>query len=148
MKIMFICTGNTCRSAMAQAMLEKMLKEKNKYNIQVYSCGISAYNGDFPTENAIETMKEYKIDLTNHRATNIFSSNIEEMDLILCATTSHKNIVLSNYENLKDKIFTLKEYVGIKDDPNIKDPWGYTLEVYEECAREINKCLEKLIEKL
>ena len=96
MKIMFICTGNICRSAMAHKMLEKKAKEENK-NIEVYSSGIYAQNGDIPTYEAIQVMKEYGIDLSNHRATNIRNSNIENMDVILCATTAHKNNVIAMY---------------------------------------------------
>ncbi len=112
MKIMFICTGNICRSAMAHMMLAKKAKEENK-NIEVYSCGIYAENGDIPTYEGIETMKEYGIDLKTHRATNIRNSNIENMDVILCATTAHKNNVINMYPKLKDKIFTIKEYARI-----------------------------------
>lgn len=112
MKIMFICTGNICRSAMAHAMLQKMVKEQNK-DVQVYSCGIFAENGDIPTREAIETMKEYGIDLRPHRATNIKNSNIEQMDVILCATTSHKNNVINMYPKLAGKVFTMKEYARI-----------------------------------
>ena len=151
MKIMFICTGNICRSAMAEAMLKKMLQESKKENIEVYSCGISADDGDIPTQNAIEAMAEYGIDLKNHRATNIKYSNIEKMDLILCATLSHKLFVISLYPELKDKIFTLKEYVEEKDEIygiDIKDPWGYNLETYKQCAKEIEEALKKLLEKI
>ena len=112
MKIMFICTGNICRSAMAHVMLEKRAKEANK-NIEVYSCGVFAENGDVSTEEAIETMQEYGIDLKKHRATNIRNSNIENMDVILCATTAHKNNVIAMYPNLKEKVFTMKEYARI-----------------------------------
>mgnify|MGYP003295110729 CR=1 FL=1 len=112
MKIMFICTGNICRSAMAHVMLEKRAKEENK-NIEVYSCGVFAENGDVSTEEAIETMQEYGIDLKKHRATNIRNSNIENMDIILCATTAHKNNVIAMYPNLKEKVFTMKEYARI-----------------------------------
>ena len=151
MKIMFICTGNICRSAMAEAMLKKMLQESKKENIEVYSSGLSADNGDIPTQNAIDVMKEYGIDLKNHRAVNTNYSNIKEMDLILCATLSHKLFVIRLYPELKDKIFTLKEYVEQKDDIygiDIKDPWGYNIETYRECAKEIEIALKKLIEKI
>ena len=112
MKIMFICTGNICRSAMAHAMLQKMVKEQNK-DVQVYSCGIFAENGDIPTREAIETMKEYGIDLRQHRATNIRNSDIKNMDIILCATTAHKNNVINMYPKLAGKVFTMKEYARI-----------------------------------
>ena len=112
MRVMFICTGNICRSAMAHVMLEKRAKEENK-NVEVHSCGVFAQNGDVSTIEAIETMKGYGVDLKPHRATNIRNSNIENMDVILCATTSHKNNVVNMYPQLQDKIFTIKEYVRI-----------------------------------
>lgn len=144
MKIMFICTGNICRSAMAHAMLEKKAKEENK-DIQVYSCGVYADNGDMPTDEAIETMREYGIDLKKHRATNIRNSKIEDMDIILCATIRHKNKVISIYPDLKEKVYTMKEYAGYpQNDLDIEDPWGYGIEVYKKCAKEIEDCINKL----
>ena len=145
MKIMFICTGNICRSAMAHVMLEKRAKEENK-NIEVYSCGVFAQNGDRSTNEAIEVMKEYGINLENHRATNIRNSDIEQMDIILCATTAHKNNVINMYPNLEEKIFTMKEYVEYpKNDLDIKDPWGFDINTYRRCAKEIEDCIEKMM---
>ena len=147
MNIMFICTGNICRSAMAHWMLQKRAKEQNK-DIKVYSCGVYAENGDTPTKEAIEVMKEYNVDLTKHKATNIKNSNIEEMDVILCATLNHKNMVISMYPELKDKVFTMKEYAGFpSNDLNISDPWSYGIDVYKNCAKEINQCIDKILLK-
>ena len=147
MKIMFICTGNICRSAMAHVMLEDKAKKQNK-DIQVYSCGVFAQNGDKSTKEAIEVMKEYTINLENHRATNIRNSDIEQMDIILCATTAHKNNVVNMYPNLEEKIFTMKEYVEYpKNDLDIKDPWGFDINTYRRCAKEIEDCIEKMMLK-
>lgn len=147
-KIMFICTGNICRSAMADGLMKKLVKDSNK-DIEVYSCGIFAEDGDMPTFNAIEAIKEYDVDLKSHRATNIRDSKIEEMDIILCATISHKNNVISMYPNLKDKVFTIKEYANFdKSDLDIPDPWGYDIETYRFCASTISNCLYKIIEKI
>jgi protein-tyrosine-phosphatase len=147
MKIMFICTGNICRSAMAHWLMKKKLQEKNIQNIEVYSSGIYAENGDTSTEEAIEVMEEYGVNLKQHRATITSNSNIKEMDLILCMTASHKNALTQMYPNLSNKIYTLKEYVGI-DEIDIKDPWGYGIVTYRYCAAEIDTCLDKLIDKL
>lgn len=151
MKIMFICTGNICRSAMAHKLMEKKLQDIGKKDIEVYSCGIFAEDGDGSTYNAIEAMKEYNVDLTKHRATNIRNSEIKEMDLILCATQSHKFTVIQMYPELKNKVYTMKEYIQDEksnEDIDIRDPWGYDIEIYRFCAAEIDKCLDKLIEKL
>lgn len=150
MKIMFICTGNICRSAMAEGMMKKLTKDNN-LNLDICSCGIYAEDGDYATYNAIEASEYYDVDIKNHRATNIKNSKIKEMDLILCATESHKHSVIYMYPELKEKTYTMKEYAKIdKDgqDMDIKDPWGYDLNIYQNCAKEIEGCLIKIIEKL
>lgn len=149
MKIMFICTGNICRSAMAHWLLKKKLGERNIKNVEVYSAGIYAVEGDTSTYEAIEVMEEYGVDLKKHRATKVQNSNIKDMDIILCMTLSHKRDLIYMYPELKEKIYTLKEYV--KDEKNgveIRDPWGYDIVTYRFCASEIDACLDKLIEML
>jgi len=151
MNIMFVCTGNTCRSAMAEALMKFYIEnnEKLKDKIKVYSCGIFAEDGDMAMYTAIEAMKEYGIDLKNHRATNIRNANIEKMDVILCATQSHKHTVSQLYPDLKEKLYTIKEY-AVCDEENIdiKDPWGYDIEIYRFCASELENCIIKIIEKI
>ncbi len=152
MKIMFICTGNICRSAMAHWLLIKKLQDEKINNIEVYSGGIYAEDGDLPTYDAIEVMKEYGVDLKQHKATNIANSKIEEMDLILCATNTHKIQLMHEYPELKNKIFTMKEYVNYNKEEdnnvNIQDPWGYGIDTYRRCATEIDDVLNLLIKKL
>ncbi len=150
MKIMFICTGNICRSAMAEGILKKIVKDK-KLNIEVYSCGIYAESGDYATYNAVESAKYYDVDISKHRATNIRNSKINEMDVILCATEIHKQTVLYMYPNLEGKVYTMKEYAGIDkngEDMNINDPWGYDINVYMNCVEEIYGCTGKIIENI
>ena len=149
MKVMFICTGNICRSAMAHLMLEKRAKEEGREDIEVYSCGVYAENGDVPTYEGVQVMKEYGIDISKHRATNIRNSNIKDMDVILCATRRHKDAVIYMYPELKDKIYTMKEYAGYdRNNLDIPDPWGYGIETYRNCVKEIENCIEKYLEKI
>lgn len=153
MKIMFICTGNICRSAMAHHLLEKKLKDLKREDIEVFSSGIYAQTGDIPTWEAKTVMKEeYNVDMSEHRATYIKNSPINKMDLILCATKSHKIAVLDMYPNLDGKVFTMKEYVyyhrQYHDDIDIKDPWGYDIETYRSCVAEIEECIDLLLQKI
>ena len=153
MKIMFICTGNICRSAMAEKLLKKKLKDNGIKNVEVYSCGVYAYDGEVSTwEAKTVMMDEYAIDMSDHRATNIRNSKIKDMDLVLCATQKHKRDVLEMYPSLEGKVFTMKEYVNydrkFHDKIDIKDPWGYDIETYRFCVAEIDECLELLIQKI
>lgn len=132
---------------MADWLFKKKLEQNNITNTEVYSSGIYAIDGDVSPYEAIEVMEEYGVELKKHRATNIRRSNIKDMDIILCMTLSHKRDLIYMYPELKEKIYTLKEYV--KDDKNgieIKDPWGYDLVTYRFCAAEIDACLDKLTE--
>lgn len=153
MKVMYVCTGNICRSAMAHRLLEKKLQELGRNDIEVYSCGVYAQTGDVPTWEAKTVMKdEYNVDMSKHRATHIKNSEIEKMDIILCATTSHKIAILDMYPQLDKKVFTMKEYVSYHrqyhDDIDIKDPWGYDIETYRSCVAEIEECINLLLEKI
>ena len=149
MKIMFVCTGNICRSAMAQWLMKKKLEDANREDIQVFSCGIFAYDKDMASQEAIEVMQEYGVDLKQHEATNIQKSKIQQMDYVFCMTNSQKYTVLNQYPELAGRVYTLKEFATPDaQDLEIKDPWGYTIAVYRVCAAEIDSCLDKVIEKL
>lgn len=144
---MFVCTGNICRSAMAEKLLKKkVLEKKIADKFLICSAGIYAYTGDMSTYEAIKIMNdEYKIDLSSHKATAIRESKIEDMDLILCMTKSHKNSLTSIYPNLVDRVFLIKEYIGLSGE--VADPYGGTLKIYSECAKELNEYLDLLLIK-
>jgi protein-tyrosine-phosphatase len=135
MKIMFVCTANTCRSAMAEAIFKKMT------NHEVYSCGTHARTGQHVAQNTLDVCANYGIDMSKHESTNFRQSNIAEMDLVLTATETHKQILKGYYKELD--IYTIKEYA--KEYPyDINDPVGGTLVAYDACFNEIYDVLEKI----
>ena len=138
MKVMFVCTANTCRSAMAEAIFKTMVDE----DVEVYSAGINADTGHQASKNTIETCKSHGLDVSEHRATNIKDSDIVVMDLILTATWEHKKI-LQELLPKKDNIYTIKEYAGLYPQ-DINDPYGYNLTSYDACFTEIYDALEKI----
>lgn len=142
MKIMFVCTGNTCRSPMAEYLFRKIAAESElKEEIEVFSAGICATPNSKADEHAINAGKLYGLDLTKHKSTNIDDSNIENMDLILCAETIHKKQLKKEYPQLE--IYTIKEFGGISNNMDLEDPYGYhSDEAYLICMKEIEENLK------
>lgn len=149
--ILFVCTGNTCRSPMAEAILKKMIKEKSPGlcdGIKVSSAGTAAINGAPPTYEAYDVMKRRGIDIESHNARLVNKEIINKADIVFAMTQRHYDELISRFPESKDKIFILKEYAGIEEgEKNVADPIGEPEEVYEKCARIIEESLEKIIEK-
>lgn len=161
--ILFVCTGNTCRSSMAEGLFKEMLKNRSdiQSEIKVISAGTSAWNGDRASQYAIAVLKEKGIDLQEHRSTALTLDLIENADLILTMTSSHKAAVLNLCPEAHEKVFTLKEYTrceaegdskmdffGYGNPEDISDPFGQSIEVYRKSAAEIEESLKKLIKKI
>lgn len=142
MNILFVCTGNTCRSAMAAAIMDKIAVE-NDLDVMIESAGIFAADGGKASDNAIEALKKYNIDLSGHRTQPVTEDLLKQSDLILTMTLGHKQLI----EQLASgKVYTLMEYAG--SDGDISDPYGGDLEEYEETAQEIYDALVDIAEKL
>ncbi len=139
MKVLFICTGNTCRSPMAEGLL-KDISKKNKLNLEVESAGVFAMDEDNISKNAASALKKLNIDISNHKSQNVSQELVDSSDLILTMSKSHKETLLLNYPHIGNKVFLLNEY-AFNIDKDIKDPFGRDLYTYELTRDEILKAL-------
>ncbi|GAV22196.1 low molecular weight protein arginine phosphatase [Carboxydothermus pertinax] len=145
MNILFVCTGNTCRSPMAQYLFNKIAAEKGLAH-EALSVGLYALDGDPATEQAVQALQEEGIDLSSHKATRLFEGITREADLILTMSRGHKEALLQLFPDLGNKVYTLKEYVGEEGD--VADPFGGDIEVYRQTALELKQLILKLIAKI
>jgi len=131
---------------MAAAILRQKAEEKGR-NIEVDSAGIFAFAGDKASKEAIEVLKEKEIDISSHRSKLVTDEVLEEADLVLTMTKSHKETLLLKHPSVEEKIYTLKEYTyGI--DRDVFDPYGQGLRAYKDVEEELSDALEKIVEKI
>jgi protein-tyrosine-phosphatase len=147
-KILIVCTGNICRSPMAEAMLKTMVPESLARNIDVQSAGTHALEGYPAAPYAIRTMAEFGIDLSAHRARTLGSKMIEDSDLILVMEQVHVEIAQCLCPEKADKIHLLTLFGSDKSLPEVPDPYGKFQFYYRTSALVIRNCLKGVLRLL
>lgn len=142
MRILFVCTGNTCRSPMAEAIL----KSKNHADWEVKSAGIFAANGSDASHQAKQVLEEKNIK-HEHQSSMLTKELVDWATYIFAMTASHKDSILNMYPDAKTKTFTLKEFAG-HEKGDISDPFGAPVEQYRRTYAEIENCIDEIITKL
>lgn len=148
-KILFVCTGNTCRSPMAEVIFNHEAKNmKINQEYVAWSAGLYAVNNEMASQNSIKAMSTLGLDISQHRAQRINVDMIEKSHLILTMGVSHKSELNRLFPKFSDKIFTIYEFIQDDKLSDIEDPYGMPLEKYLECANEIKKAVFTIIKKL
>jgi protein arginine phosphatase len=146
-KILFVCTGNTCRSPMAEVLLDRALKERGVEGVTVGSAGTGAWDGAPVSEGAYLVALENGLDLSAHQARLLTRELVEQADLILTMSRQHRARV-SDLAG-EDKVVVLGEYAGQGGtSPEVRDPYGGELEGYRETFTQLDHLISGVVDRL
>ncbi|HYV31906.1 MAG TPA: ribose 5-phosphate isomerase B, partial [Candidatus Binatia bacterium] len=143
--ILFVCTGNICRSPMAEGLFRHAVKGRG--DIQVLSAGVGAVEGLPPSEHAVRALRELGIDISHQRSRMLTSELVERADYIFGMTHSHVDAIMLLYPQAAEKTFLLREFDETLDsfENDIPDPIGGTYDVYVNCRDQIEQGIASMM---
>lgn len=148
--ILTVCTANICRSPMAEALLQHALRaqEEPLRSLRVVSAGVAARFGEPVSENSVLALKKVGIDIAGHIAQPLTQKLVEEALAIFCMTESHRAMIELAYDPPPKNLFLFREFMPRPADPEIPDPFGGPLRLYEACRDEMVEAVPSLMEYL
>jgi len=144
---LFVCTGNSCRSVMAEYLFKQMAGDRQ--DVEAMSAGTSVFFQSSASAETISVLRQEGIDATKHQSRPVSNMLLKKADLIFVMTRTHRMQILERVPSVEQRIYLLKEFAnipkGFETDLDILDPIGRPHEAYEECMLTIQEAIEKIV---
>jgi len=140
--VLFVCTGNTCRSPMAEALF---LHRQGNMGWKAHSAGVFAEMGAPASPNSVEAMAEIGVDITNHRSQPLIPVMVKEANLIVTMSAGHAAHIRDRFPEVGNKVFLINAFGTSKVPADVSDPFGGSLNTYKRTRDEIDRALSDLI---
>lgn len=149
--VLFVCSGNSCRSPMAEGLLKKKLYPKYRRKLEVRSAGTLGINGNPATLHAITAAKEKGVDISNHISRGVNEDNVSNADIIIAMEDHHKEYLERYFPKYRENVFLLKAFNREGKKPKnvaIEDPIGERLTTYRRVINQIDEELDRILPQL
>lgn len=145
-KVLFVCTGNTCRSPMAEVIMRRMAENAGT-QMQVQSAGLYVLPGEPASPHAVQAAKELGLSLEGHHAQALTVGMVEQADAVLCMTQSQAEQIRRVCPEAQKKIWAIKNFAGLGSG-DVSDPFGGSILEYRDCAQELELLCGLALDKL
>jgi len=142
-QVLFVCTGNTCRSPMAEYLFRKWMGPDTEWDAA--SAGVAAFDGQSASAGAVHALAEKKVDLSPHRSRLLTQAHIDDADLVVVMTEAHQRAVLQRFPAAKGRVVLLNAFNPRRRNEDVPDPFGLDADVYRTIRDEIETAMPDLV---